>query len=99
MRIDAKATDEIGTLIDSFNRMTADLQSSKSTIESANLSLRRTNVELDRRRAYIETVVDTIAAGLLSIDKNGVVRYKQYVKEVATEPNYDEVLEAAKKAS
>lgn len=33
------------------------------------------------------------------IDKNGVVRYKQYVKEVATEPNYDEVLEAAKKAS
>jgi two-component system nitrogen regulation sensor histidine kinase NtrY len=73
VRIDAKATDEIGTLIDSFNRMTADLQSSKSTIESANLSLRRTNVELDRRRAYIETVVDTIAAGLLSIDKNGVV--------------------------
>src|SRR5688572_26501128 len=40
VRIDAKATDEIVTLIDSFNRMTADLQSSKSTIESANLSLR-----------------------------------------------------------
>jgi len=73
VRIDAKATDEIGTLIDSFNRMTSDLQSSKSTIESANLSLRRNNLELDRRRAYIETVVDTIAAGLLSIDKNGMV--------------------------
>ena len=73
VRIDAKATDEIGTFIDSFNRMTADLQSSKSTIEAANISLRRTNLELDRRRAYIETVVDTIAAGLLSIDKNGVV--------------------------
>ncbi len=73
VRIDAKATDEIGTLIDSFNRMTEDLQGSKSAIESANQSLRRNNVELDRRRAYIETVVDTIAAGLLSIDKNGLV--------------------------
>jgi len=73
VRIDAKATDEIGTLIDSFNRMTEDLQSSKSAIEAANQSLRQSNVELDRRRAYIETVVDTIAAGLLSIDKNGLV--------------------------
>jgi two-component system, NtrC family, nitrogen regulation sensor histidine kinase NtrY len=73
VRIDAKATDEIGTLIESFNRMTEDLQGSKSKIEEANISLRQSNLELDRRRAYIETVVDTIAAGLLSIDKNGVI--------------------------
>jgi two-component system nitrogen regulation sensor histidine kinase NtrY len=73
VRIDAKATDEIGTLIESFNRMTEDLQGSKSKIEEANISLRQSNIELDRRRAYIETVVDTIAAGLLSIDKNGVI--------------------------
>ena len=73
VKIDAKATDEIGVLIDSFNRMTQDLQGSKSKLEEANLSLRNTNTELDRRRAYIETVVDTIAAGLLSIDRNGVI--------------------------
>jgi two-component system nitrogen regulation sensor histidine kinase NtrY len=73
VRIDAKATDEIGTLIDSFNRMTSDLQGSKSEIEEANISLRHSNLELDRRRAYIETVVETIAAGLLSIDKNGLI--------------------------
>ena len=73
VHIHAKATDEIGTLIDSFNRMTQDLQVSKSKLEEANLTLRNTNVELDRRRAYIETVVDTIAAGLLSIDRNGVI--------------------------
>ena len=35
--------------------------------------MRHNNLELDRRRAYIETVVDTIAAGLLSIDKNGLI--------------------------
>ncbi|THJ20821.1 MAG: HAMP domain-containing protein [Nitrospira sp. CG24D] len=73
VKIDAKATDEIGTLIESFNRMTGDLQGSKFKLEDANRSLRQTNVELDRRRAYIETVVETIAAGLLSIDRNGVV--------------------------
>ncbi len=73
VHIDAKATDEIGTLIDSFNRMTEDLQESKSKVDDANRSLRSTNIELDRRRAYIETVVATIAAGLLSIDRNGVI--------------------------
>ncbi|MCS6292493.1 MAG: HAMP domain-containing protein [Nitrospira sp.] len=73
VKIDAKATDEIGTLIESFNRMTGDLQGSKFKLEDANRSLRQTNVELDRRRAYIETVVETIAAGLLSIDRNGMV--------------------------
>ncbi len=51
----------------------SDLQGSKSEIEAANISLRHSNLELDRRRAYIETVVETIAAGLLSIDKNGLI--------------------------
>ncbi|MBH0188629.1 MAG: HAMP domain-containing protein [Nitrospira sp.] len=73
VKIDAKATDEIGTLIDSFNRMTQDLQGSKSKLEETNLTLWNTNAELDRRRAYIETVVATIAAGLLSIDRNGTI--------------------------
>jgi len=73
VHVDAKASDEIGTLIDSFNRMTQDLQGSKSKLEETNLTLQQTNVELDRRRAYIETVVATIAAGLLSIDRSGVI--------------------------
>jgi len=73
VQIDAKATDEIGTLIDSFNRMTQDLQSSKSKLEETNLTLLSANIELDRRRTYTETVVATIPAGLLSIDRNGVI--------------------------
>lgn len=73
VNIQVKAADEIGTLVDSFNRMTEDLRSSKSKLEEANISLRQSNLELDRRRAYIETVVDTIAAGLLSIDRHGII--------------------------
>ncbi len=73
VKIRVKAADEIGTLVDSFNRMTSDLKASKLTAEKANTSLRRSNVELDRRRAYTQAVVDTIAAGVLSIDWNGLI--------------------------
>jgi two-component system nitrogen regulation sensor histidine kinase NtrY len=73
VRIRAKATDEIGTLVDSFNRMTQDLRLSKTKLEEANTSLRRSNQELDDRRAYTEAVVDTIAAGVLSIDRAGMI--------------------------
>ena len=73
VQIDANATDEIGTLIASFNRMTQDLQGSKSKLEETNLTLVSANAELDRRRTYIETVVATIQTGLLSIDRNGLI--------------------------
>jgi two-component system nitrogen regulation sensor histidine kinase NtrY len=73
VKIRIKATDEIGTLVDSFNRMTADLQLSKDQLEEVNLSLRRSNLELDGRRAYTQAVVDNIASGVLSIDRAGVI--------------------------
>ena len=67
-RIKAKANDEIGILVDSFNRMTEDLQVSKAELEQANVSLHNSNLELDRRRAYIETVLDNIGSGVVSVD-------------------------------
>jgi two-component system nitrogen regulation sensor histidine kinase NtrY len=73
VKIKVKATDEIGTLVDSFNRMTEDLKSGKSKLEEVNVSLQRSNVELDSRRAYTQAVVDTIAAGVLSIDRRGAI--------------------------
>ena len=73
VKIAVNATDEIGTLVDSFNRMTADLRQSKSRLEEANLSLVQSNVELDQRRAYTEAVVETIASGVLSIDVTGTI--------------------------
>jgi len=73
VKIAVKATDEIGTLVESFNRMTGDLRGSKLELEQVNASLRQSNLELDRRRAYTEAVVDTIAAGVLSIGGTGVI--------------------------
>ncbi len=72
-RVDAKADDEIGILVNSFNNMTEDLRQSKSELESANLDLQHSNVELDQRRAYMETVLENIATGVLSLDRQGTV--------------------------
>lgn len=38
-----------------------------------------------------------LTRGIVVIDKEGVVRYVEYVKEVTTHPDYDKALEAAAK--
>ncbi len=70
-RISVKASDEIGVLVDSFNRMTKDLKVSKAELEQANVSLQRSNLELERRRAYTETVLENIGSGVISVDADG----------------------------
>ncbi|MEK7367088.1 MAG: ATP-binding protein [candidate division NC10 bacterium] len=72
-RIQVQADDEIGILVDSFNRMTGDLLGSKAELTDANLDLQRTNVELEQRRAYMERVLESLAAGVLSLDAAGAV--------------------------
>lgn len=61
-----QADDEIGMLIDSFNNMTDDLY-------TVHQSLQNTNWELDQRRDYIETVLENIASGVITIGKDGAV--------------------------
>jgi two-component system nitrogen regulation sensor histidine kinase NtrY len=58
-RIQMKAADEIGTLVQSFNQMTGDLQVSRS--------------ELEQRKKYMEIVLKNVAAGVISFDEKGRV--------------------------
>ena len=70
-RIGVRATDEIALLVNSFNTMTEELNESRVNTQQANENLKQTNIELDRRRNYIETILDSIGAGVISIDKKG----------------------------
>jgi len=70
-KIGVRATDEIALLVNSFNTMTEELNGSRVNIQQANETLKKTNIELDRRRNYIETILDNIGAGVISIDKKG----------------------------
>jgi two-component system nitrogen regulation sensor histidine kinase NtrY len=68
-RVQARADDEIGLLVDSFNRMTGDLDHSKTRLEAAYLDLQAKHGELEGRRRYTETVLEAIATGVVSFDQ------------------------------
>ncbi|MFQ6112144.1 MAG: ATP-binding protein, partial [Nitrospinota bacterium] len=70
-KIDLKADDEVGLLVDAFNRMTSNLKRSGEKLEEAHRGLQRTNVELERRRSYMETVLQNIATGVITVDHRG----------------------------
>ncbi len=72
-RLQVRSDDEIGMLVESFNRMTSDLKTSKAELTRANAELSTSNVELDRRRAYMEIVLRNIGAGVIALDREGVV--------------------------
>ncbi len=65
-QIDTVADDELGVLVNSFNQMTRDLRKSKEGLEQA-------NIDLERRRNYMETVLRNVSAGVISIDNSGVI--------------------------
>ena len=70
-RIPTFGQDEMGKLIDSFNRMTADLKQNKEQIETAHTHLQAVNEELKHRRRYIEVLLESIQSGVVSLDENG----------------------------
>jgi len=71
--IDLEAKDEIGVLVNSFNKMTTDLKTSKDKLEEANRELVKSNLELEQRRAYMEIVLANVAAGVISADAEGKI--------------------------
>ncbi len=71
--IDMEGPDEIGALVNAFNRMTADLKTSKARLDEAQEEMRRTNLELEQRRRYMEIVLKNVAAGVVAVDAGGIV--------------------------
>ncbi|HSR70338.1 MAG TPA: ATP-binding protein [Acidobacteriota bacterium] len=73
-RVEVEAVDELGVLVRSFNSMAEDIRQSRAELEKANAELVASNREIDKRRLYIETIVQNIATGVVSIDRGHVVR-------------------------
>ena len=67
-RVDVRATDEIGDLVRSFNRMAEELEASRRQLESSTRDLGAANTELDQRRRQMETILESIPTGVLSLD-------------------------------
>jgi two-component system nitrogen regulation sensor histidine kinase NtrY len=73
VRLAGEGQDEIGMLVASFNKMTEDLLSNQLALREANEGLTRSNLELEQRRRYMEIVLRNVTAGVISVDKNGIL--------------------------
>src|SRR5580765_4478575 len=74
LRIEPETGDEFGSLIEAFNMMAAELRTSKEKLEHSAQDLERKNVEVDARRRYIETILERVATGVISLDAEGVIQ-------------------------
>jgi len=73
IQIENSSVDEIGLLVQSFNMMTNDLRTKQQALNSANSELTKINLESEQRRQYMEIVLRNVAAGVISVDKNGCI--------------------------
>lgn len=69
-RVEAIADDELALLADSFNQMTAQLDENRRKIETGATELREKNLALEERRNYIETVLESLSTGVISLDES-----------------------------
>ncbi|WP_459923632.1 sensor histidine kinase [Desulfatiferula olefinivorans] len=65
--------DEIGSLVNSFNKMTHDLSISREQLALSARMLREQNLEIEERRQYMEIVLQNVSAGVISLDPWGYV--------------------------
>jgi two-component system nitrogen regulation sensor histidine kinase NtrY len=72
-KISPVADDEIGRLVDSFNKMTRDLLTSREQLELFTNTLKEQNVEIEEKRQYMEIVLKHVSAGVISLDANGFI--------------------------
>ena len=72
-QVPEQAQDELGVLVRSFNTMTTQLRDSRAQIDEFTRSLQQAVQELERRRQLMETVLESIPTGVISLDGSGIV--------------------------
>jgi len=70
-RIEPQSNDEFGSLVEAFNTMASELAATRRKVERSTVELERKHVEVEGRRRYIETILERIATGVVSIDASG----------------------------
>jgi two-component system nitrogen regulation sensor histidine kinase NtrY len=73
-RVNVQAQDELGTLVRSFNRMTEQLGDNRRQIDVFTDNLQQAVQELERRRTLMETILENIPTGVISVDGTESIR-------------------------
>jgi two-component system nitrogen regulation sensor histidine kinase NtrY len=72
-QVPEQAQDELGVLVRSFNTMTTQLRDNRSQIDQFTRNLQQAVQELERRRQLMETVLENIPTGVISLDSTGAI--------------------------
>ncbi len=67
-RVRVAASEELGELVRSFNRMAEDLEESRALAETSTTQLSAANRALEERRSELETVLETIPSAVVTLD-------------------------------
>jgi two-component system nitrogen regulation sensor histidine kinase NtrY len=70
-QVPEQSQDELGILIRSFNAMTTQLRDSRAQIDQFTRNLQQAVGELERRRQLMETILENIPTGVISLDSEG----------------------------
>ena len=72
-RVTARSDDELGTLIQSFNEMTGQLEENRQAIEQAAQDLQKANREMEQHTRTMEAILQNIPTGVISLDRQGQI--------------------------
>jgi two-component system, NtrC family, nitrogen regulation sensor histidine kinase NtrY len=72
-RIEPQSNDEFGSLVEAFNTMASELSATRRRVDQDTIELERRHVEVETRRRYIETILQRITTGVVSVDGTGVI--------------------------
>ncbi len=72
-RVSTFAEDELALLAHSFNQMSAQLEENRSRIEAGSAALREKNLTLEERRDYIDSILQSLSTGVISLNEDDCV--------------------------
>jgi two-component system nitrogen regulation sensor histidine kinase NtrY len=72
-RVEPESNDEFGSLVEAFNSMARELAAGRRRVDRGTIQLERKHGEVEGRRRYIETILERIATGVVSVDPAGAI--------------------------
>lgn len=82
-QLEKESDDEMGLLVDSFNRMTSDLAASNRKLAEAHNALKESNIISEQRRHYMETVLKNVTAGVIAInERNEITTINKFAEDL-----------------